>query len=76
MENFAHLAEELVENGAALRIQTAEQLIEEWRHLLSTPQLRKKIADAAQDVIRPHDGATMRTAQLIEKTSSRGNAKS
>jgi 3-deoxy-D-manno-octulosonic-acid transferase len=76
MENFAHLAEELVENGAALRIQTAEQLIEEWRHLLSTPQLRKKIAAAAQDVIRPHDGATMRTAQLIEKTSSRGNAKS
>jgi 3-deoxy-D-manno-octulosonic-acid transferase len=72
MENFARIAEELVESGAALRIQTSQQLIEEWRRLLSNHVLRQEIATAARRVIRPHYGATLRTAQLIEKTSRDG----
>src|SRR5438105_134085 len=44
MENFARLAEELVENGGAARVETVEGLIEETRRLLNDPALRMEMA--------------------------------
>jgi 3-deoxy-D-manno-octulosonic-acid transferase len=70
MENFARLAEELVESGAAARVETGEELIEETRRLLNDPALRLEMVGAAMGVILPHRGATARTAALIEQTIS------
>src|SRR5438477_3251943 len=74
MENFARLAEELVGSGGAARVETADELIDETRHLLNDPALRIQIAEAALRVIQPHRGATARTAALIDQIISNGPA--
>ena len=74
MENFARLAEELVENGGAARVETVEGLIEETRRLLNDPALRMEMAGAALRVIQAHRGATARTAALIDQIINEGPA--
>src|SRR5438132_8694327 len=74
MENFARLAEELVENGGAARVETVEGLIEETRRLLNDSAVRMELVGAAVRVIQPHRGATARTAALIDQIISNGVA--
>jgi 3-deoxy-D-manno-octulosonic-acid transferase len=74
MENFARLAEELVENGGAARVESAEELTEETRRLLNDSVLRNGMVDAALRVIQPHRGATARTAALIDQVISKSPA--
>jgi 3-deoxy-D-manno-octulosonic-acid transferase len=74
MENFARLAEELVENGGAARVHTADELIEETCRLLNDPALRMQMVGAALRVIQPHRGATGRTAALINQIISNRSA--
>ena len=72
MENFARLAEELVESGAARRVETGDELIEETRRLLNDSTLRLEMVGAAIRVILPHRGATARTAALINEAIKKG----
>jgi len=74
MENFARLAEELVENGGAVRVETVEGLIEETRRLLNDSAVRMEMVAAGIRVIQPHRGATARTAALIDQIISNGPA--
>lgn len=75
MENFSQLADELVENGAALRIETSKQMSDAWCRLLNDSGLREQMGAAARKVILRHQGATQRTARLIEETlPSRGES--
>jgi 3-deoxy-D-manno-octulosonic-acid transferase len=74
MENFSRLAEELVENSAAVRVETGGELMEEMRRLLNDSALRIEMVGAAMRVILPHRGATARTAALIDQTISNGAA--
>ena len=74
MENFARLAEELVGSGGAARVETADELIDETRHLLNDPALRMEMIDAGLRVIQAHRGATARTAALIDQIINEGPA--
>jgi len=74
MENFARLAEELVESGGAARVENVEGLIEETRRLLNDSAVRMEMVGAALRVIQPHRGATARTAALIDQIISNGVA--
>jgi 3-deoxy-D-manno-octulosonic-acid transferase len=68
MENFSQLAGELVATGAALRVETAEQMADTCSQLLNDSALREQMGAAAWAVIRRHLGATQRTAELIAET--------
>lgn len=69
MENFAKLANELIEEGGALCARNSQELMEQARRLLGEPALREILATNALRVIQSHRGATARTAALIEKIS-------
>ena len=72
MENFARLAEELVEIGGAARVETVEELIEETGRLLNDPAVRMEMVAAGMRVIQLHRGATARTAAFIDQIISNG----
>ena len=74
MENFARLAEELVEIGGAARVETVEKLMEETRRLLNDSAVRMEMVGAALRVIQPHRGATARTAAFIDQMTGDGPA--
>jgi len=62
----------LVESGAARRVETGDELIEETRRLLNDSTLRLEMVGAAIRVILPHRGATARTAALINEAIKKG----
>src|SRR5438477_6396383 len=70
MENFASLAEGLIEAGGAVGVQNSQELIEESRRLLRDATAREQLVTNALRVIQPHREAAARTAALIEKISS------
>lgn len=65
MENFAALARALMEQRAAFRVESANELKNAVVDLLSNPTLREQSATNARAVLDRHRGATSRTAQLI-----------
>jgi 3-deoxy-D-manno-octulosonic-acid transferase len=74
MENFASLAEGLIEAGGAVRVQNSQELIEESRRLLRDATAREQLVTNALRVIQPHRRAASLTAALIEEISTSGRA--
>jgi len=65
MENFAALAKPLVEQGGAIRINSATELRRAMAHLLANPGEREKMVENARKVLETHRGSTARTAESV-----------
>ena len=66
MENFAHLAAELVAAGGAVQAQDESELAGCLAKLLRDETSRARVVHQAQQVLGVHRGATARTAKLLE----------
>ena len=65
MENFAVLADTLVAQGGAVRVDSATELRRAMASLLANPDDREKMVARARQVLDTHRGAAARTARLI-----------
>ena len=65
-ENFLAVTELLLRNEGAVRIETAHQLAPKTAELLANPGRCTRIVENAGKALQPHDGATARTADLLD----------
>ncbi len=73
--NFEPLATHLCEAGAAIRVNGSEEITSSTQTLLSDPEKRSSMITAAIDVLRPHQGATIRNCALVERLLSNRSLK-
>lgn len=66
MENFASLASALLESGGAREVQDSDSLAEISGQLLDDSAERENMICQARAVLQPHQGATVRSADLVE----------
>jgi 3-deoxy-D-manno-octulosonic-acid transferase len=71
MENFATLAKTLVSHGAAMQVNDTESLEGTIAELLRDNKARQRLVENAHAVLREHQGATERTANLVHGLGSR-----
>ena len=64
--NFHEAAEQAVQAGAALRVDTADAVMEAALRLVEQPELRKEMGRRALAFSRVHQGATKRVMELLE----------
>jgi 3-deoxy-D-manno-octulosonic-acid transferase len=69
--NFAEASDQAVDAGAAVRVATAEELIEAAAVLLGDPVQRRKMGEAGKTFCRQHVGATARTVAVVEQLIAR-----
>ena len=67
MENFAALRAALLATTGAMEVSDASSLAQAAGALLADPARRASIVEKAMLALRPHKGATARTAAMIEK---------
>ncbi|MEX1045714.1 MAG: glycosyltransferase N-terminal domain-containing protein [Chthoniobacterales bacterium] len=67
MENFATLRDALLADGGAVEVHAAASLAAAAADLLRAPARCADMARHAADTLRPHQGATVRTADLVDK---------
>jgi 3-deoxy-D-manno-octulosonic-acid transferase len=65
MENFEALAGALIQTGGAQQVADMQELTEACGELLQNPDLRVRMVEGGLAALRPHQGATRRTAQHI-----------
>jgi 3-deoxy-D-manno-octulosonic-acid transferase len=65
--NFEPLATHLCEGGAALRLNSSEEMITAGRMLLADEAKRAEMVAVASQVLQSHQGATPRNCDLVEK---------
>jgi 3-deoxy-D-manno-octulosonic-acid transferase len=65
--NFAQAAESAVAAGAALRVNSAEEVIRLARSLLRDEGLRERMGKAGVAFCAAHRGATERTLSICER---------
>jgi 3-deoxy-D-manno-octulosonic-acid transferase len=70
MENFAALAHDLVTAGGAIQVDDAAALTGTFAALLRDQSKRQKLVHQARNVLQQHQGATERTAELLEDLAS------
>lgn len=70
MENFATLARSLVQGEGAVQVANEAELRESAARLLRDEPARRRLVENARNVIRRHDGATLRTADLVTRLRS------
>lgn len=63
--NFEAITEDAIKAGAAIRIQSAKELMEQANRLLSNPDLRHNMGQVARQFAEHQHGATERTIQLL-----------
>ena len=68
--NFEPLATHLCDARAAIRVNGSEEIASATQTLLSDPEIRSSMLAAAIDVLRPHQGATIRNCELVERLLS------
>ena len=66
MENFAHIAEQFLSAGAALRAASVAELAHLWKRLLGECDLRQRVGGAARRLLESQRGATERALEAIE----------
>jgi 3-deoxy-D-manno-octulosonic-acid transferase len=64
-ENFAAVAQALLEAGAGFRVSGADDLASTWSLLLADTDRRQRAGNAARALIEAHRGATARTIRHI-----------
>lgn len=65
--NFRDIAQLAKAAGVGFEVQTAEQLAEGILRLLHDPKRREQIAQQASELIRKHQGAATRCAEIVKK---------
>ncbi len=65
--NFAEVTELLIEHGACERIENAETLTAALQRLLGQPELRKRMGEAAIDVVLAERGAVAQTLEIVQR---------
>lgn len=70
MQNFREVADSAREVNATITCATAEELAEAIRKLLDDPALRKKMGDAAADLVKRNVGASQRYAEAIAEAAN------
>jgi 3-deoxy-D-manno-octulosonic-acid transferase len=65
--NFAEAAEAAIAAGAALRVDTAQDLARELVALSSDAKRRERMGNAGRELMQTHRGATQRTIELLER---------
>jgi 3-deoxy-D-manno-octulosonic-acid transferase len=63
--NFSEVARAAVEAGVALQVDTADEVVERVRELLADSKRRRRMADAAGELLAAHRGATARTLKWV-----------
>ena len=63
--NFEAITKDAIKAGAAIRIQSAKELMEQANRLLSDPDLRHNMGQVARQFAEHQHGATERTIQLL-----------
>jgi len=74
MENFATLVRSLVQRRGAIQVANETELRENVARLLRDEPARRRLVENGRDVLRRHEGATSRTAELITNLPSRKRA--
>ncbi len=64
--NFTEAAEQAIATGAAVRVETARELLQQVRGLLAEPERRRAMAQAGQAFAARHGGTTRQTLEMIE----------
>jgi len=72
MENFAALAHDLIAARGAVQVASARELGETFGKLLGDARQREQLALNANAALAAHRGATLRTAELIERHVAKG----
>lgn len=65
--NFRDAARRLVEVGGAVMIDDAAGLERELGRLLGDTDLRRRMGDAARELVRQQQGATARTLDVLDR---------
>ncbi|ADE16528.1 Three-deoxy-D-manno-octulosonic-acid transferase domain protein [Nitrosococcus halophilus Nc 4] len=65
MFNFYEISQRLLAAGAAIQVETIQELAQTVQHYLGNPQLRAKAGEAGQQVIAQNQGASSKILQLI-----------
>jgi len=65
VENFADVSEKLLTVGAAVQLQSADDLVPTLRRLLADRSAAAAMGRSAQEVVRRNTGATARTVDLL-----------
>ena len=68
--NFEPLATHLCEAGAAIRVNDHRQIVDAVLSLLGNDVKRSSMITAATGVLQPHQGATIRNCELVERLLS------
>lgn len=68
--NFEPLATRLCETGAAIRVANANEIVSAVRSLLGNESKRSAMITAATNLLLPHQGATDRNCELVQKLLS------
>jgi len=72
MENFAALRDVLRDAGGAIEVGDAATLAGEAGKLFADSRRREDVTRRAADALHPHQGATGRTADLVERAMTEG----
>ncbi len=67
MENFAEMASRFVSAGAAIQVESPEDVGVAWIELFRDPERRKKMSETARQLVTDSRGATDRVAAEIAK---------
>jgi 3-deoxy-D-manno-octulosonic-acid transferase len=68
--NFRDAAERLLEAKAAVKVATSEQMYEELVRRLDDPKLRRRMGEAARNLVVEQQGATERTLDVMDEAIS------
>jgi 3-deoxy-D-manno-octulosonic-acid transferase len=67
MDNFADIAARFLQAGAAIQVESPEDAGVEWIHLLKDPDKRKRMGDAAKQLVENSRGALDRVMAEVAK---------
>ncbi|RLB04561.1 MAG: 3-deoxy-D-manno-octulosonic acid transferase, partial [Deltaproteobacteria bacterium] len=66
MENFAEVAQLVIEKGAGVQVRTPDELKEVLRGLLDDPHRRQEMGQRGISLLREHQGALERTVEIAK----------
>jgi 3-deoxy-D-manno-octulosonic-acid transferase len=64
--NFADISQQLLDQGAALRVRDTHELEATVRRLFDEPELRDRMGRAGYDLVKSGRGAVDRTLEIVE----------
>ena len=67
MQNFAEIAQTLIESGAGIEVRNRTELFSQVNRLLKNRQEAQQLGEKGFQVIREHQGATDKNMKIINK---------